>query len=64
MKGAECCMSVFDVLRRKRPAAPFCTAVVPAAGSSTRMEGQDKMLLELGGVRCFSALWRPWRHVN
>lgn len=49
MKGAECCMSVFDVLRRKRPAAPFCTAVVPAAGSSTRMEGQDKMLLELGG---------------
>lgn len=42
-------MSVFDVLRRKRPAAPFCTAVVPAAGSSTRMEGQDKMLLELGG---------------
>ena len=42
-------MSVFDVLRRKRPAAPFCAAVVPAAGSSTRMEGQDKMLLELGG---------------
>ena len=27
-----------------------CAAVVPAAGSSTRMQGQDKVLLPLGGV--------------
>lgn len=53
-------MSIFGVLRKKRPGAPFCTAVVPAAGSSTRMEGQDKILLELGGrpvlVRTLEAL--------
>ena len=53
-------MSIFDTLRKKRPAIPFCTAVVPAAGSSTRMEGQDKMLLELGDrpvlVRTLQAL--------
>lgn len=41
-------MPIFGSLRKRCPAAPFCTAVVPAAGSSTRMEGQDKMLLELG----------------
>ena len=41
-------MSIFGALRKKRSATPFCTAVVPAAGSSTRMEGQDKLLLELG----------------
>lgn len=40
-------MSIFGALRKKRPATPFCTAVVPAAGSSTRMEGQDKLLLPL-----------------
>lgn len=27
-----------------------CCVVVPAAGSSTRMEGQDKMFAELGGI--------------
>ena len=42
-------MSIFGALRKKHPEVPFCTAVVPAAGTSTRMEGQDKMLLELGG---------------
>ena len=41
-------MSIFGALRKKHPEVPFCTAVVPAAGTSTRMEGQDKMLLELG----------------
>ena len=41
-------MSIFSALRKRRPAASFCTAVVPAAGTSTRMDGQDKMLLELG----------------
>ena len=53
-------MSFFGALRKKRPATPFCTAVVPAAGSSTRMEGQDKLLLELGDrpvlVRTLEAL--------
>ena len=53
-------MPIFGALRKRRPAAPFCTAVVPAAGSSTRMEGQDKMLLELGDrpvlVRTLQAL--------
>ena len=53
-------MPIFGALRKRRPAAPFCTAVVPAAGSSTRMEGQDKMLLDLGDrpvlVRTLQAL--------
>ena len=38
---------LFAPLRGKKSAAPFCTAVVPAAGSSTRM-GEDKVLLSLG----------------
>ena len=40
-------MSVFDVLRRKRPAAPFCTAVVPAAGAGSGLEQTVKGLLWL-----------------
>lgn len=39
--------SIFARLRRKKDSSPFCTAVVPAAGSSTRM-GEDKVLLRLG----------------
>ena len=34
-------MSFFGALRKKRPATPFCTAVVPAAGSSTRGEFEE-----------------------
>lgn len=53
-------MPIFGALRKKQTPEPFCTAVVPAAGSSTRMEGQDKMLLELGDrpvlVRTLQAL--------
>ena len=41
-------MAVF--LKRKKKAFPSCSVVVAAAGSSTRMEGQDKMLAELGGM--------------
>lgn len=38
-------------LRKKRePQGPRCAAVVPAAGSSRRMEGQDKILLPLDDV--------------
>lgn len=39
---------------------PFTTAIVPAAGSATRMEGEDKVLAPLGGVpvvlHCLEAL--------
>ncbi|MEG2454953.1 MAG: 2-C-methyl-D-erythritol 4-phosphate cytidylyltransferase [Oscillospiraceae bacterium] len=35
--------------RKKQAEFPFCSAIVPAAGSSTRMEGQDKLLLPLSG---------------
>ena len=38
-------------LRKKRePQGPRCAAVVPAAGSSRRMEGQDKILLPLDDI--------------
>lgn len=37
-----------DFIRRKR-GHPFCSVVVVAAGTSQRM-GQDKLLLELGGM--------------
>lgn len=33
--------------RKKQPAAPYCAAVVVAAGSSTRMGGVDKVMLPL-----------------
>lgn len=39
---------MFGRFRRKKKILPVCSVVVPAAGSSTRMEGQDKMLLMLG----------------
>lgn len=32
-----------------RPAHPYCSAVIAAAGSSQRMEGENKLLLSLGG---------------
>lgn len=32
-----------------RPAHPYCSAVIAAAGSSRRMEGENKLLLPLGG---------------
>ncbi|MEG1857216.1 MAG: 2-C-methyl-D-erythritol 4-phosphate cytidylyltransferase [Pseudoflavonifractor sp.] len=42
-------MGFLEKLRRtKRADLPYCAAVVPAAGSSVRMEGQDKLLLTLG----------------
>ena len=42
-------MGLLQRLRRKKEAFPYCAAVVPAAGSSTRM-GQDKLFLPLNGV--------------
>lgn len=38
---------VVDTLRADR--RPFCTAVVPAAGSSLRMGGSDKLMIPLNG---------------
>ena len=38
------------LLKRERVSAPRCAAVVPAAGSSRRMAGSDKLLLPLGDV--------------
>ncbi|MBE7004399.1 MAG: 2-C-methyl-D-erythritol 4-phosphate cytidylyltransferase [Ruminococcaceae bacterium] len=32
-----------------RPAHPYCSALIAAAGSSRRMEGENKLLLPLGG---------------
>lgn len=42
-------MGLFSRFRKKKtPERPWCSAVVPAAGSGTRMGGQDKLLLPLG----------------
>ena len=32
-----------------RPAHPYCSAIIAAAGSSARMDGENKLLLPLGG---------------
>lgn len=51
---------MFGHIRRRKSAFPRCSAVVPAAGSATRMEGLDKVLVDLGGcpvlVRTLRAL--------
>lgn len=42
-------MGLFDRFRKKKKQnRPRCAVVVPAAGSATRMEGQDKVLSVLG----------------
>lgn len=38
------------VRRKGGQERPYCAAVVPAAGSAVRMEGVDKVFVELGGV--------------
>jgi len=38
------------LFRRNQAPAPFCSAVVAAAGSSRRMGGENKLLLPLDGV--------------
>lgn len=42
-------MALYRKIRDRFRKKPFCTAVIVAAGSSTRM-GQDKMMLELAGI--------------
>ena len=34
--------------RARKGERPWCSVVVPAAGSATRMEGTDKIMAELG----------------
>ena len=45
---------MFGLLNRllgwRRDTPPACSVVVPAAGMSTRMEGRDKLLADLGGA--------------
>lgn len=36
--------------KKNKPAEPFVSAVVAAAGSASRMQGTDKQLAELGGI--------------
>lgn len=36
--------------KKKKEAHPFCSAIVAAAGSSRRMEGENKLLLPLDGI--------------
>lgn len=38
------------IFSRRRNTRPFCSALIPAAGSSTRMEGENKLLLPLNGM--------------
>ena len=44
-------MSVFQSIKRVlRKRGETCSAILVAAGSSSRMDGQDKLLAELGGM--------------
>ena len=44
--------SLFEKWKKglKKKVHPFCTAIVPAAGKSSRMGGEDKMFAPLCGV--------------
>ena len=44
--------------QRKGRGVPICSVVIPAAGSSSRMEGIDKILEPLGNSRCWCAPFR------
>ena len=47
--------------REREEAAPFCSAVIVAAGQASRMEGIDKILCPLGESPCCSMPWSPSR---
>lgn len=38
------------LFHKKKAAHPFCSAIVAAAGSSSRMEGENKLFLPLDGI--------------
>lgn len=40
---------MFFKKKREKAQGPYCVCIVPAAGSSSRMEGQDKLTATLGG---------------
>ena len=47
---------LFDKIRRVQDKTrPFCSAIVPAAGSSARMGGQDKLLADLYGCLLYTS---------
>lgn len=41
---------MFDRFFRKQPSRPYTAAVIPAAGSASRMGGINKLLLEIDGM--------------
>ena len=41
---------MFEFLRKKKASRPFVSAIIAAGGSSARMGGDNKLLLELGGL--------------
>lgn len=41
---------LFDLFRKSKREHPFCTCIVPAAGSARRMEGKDKLMEPVGGL--------------
>lgn len=44
-------MGIFDIWKKRKDRRhPYCTAIVPAAGNSSRMGGENKLLMELCGV--------------
>ena len=44
-------IKLFDkLIRHKKETHPVCSAVVPAAGSSSRMGGENKLFLPLAGI--------------
>lgn len=50
-KGTSGMVSFLKKFGRKEGEKPeICSVIVPAAGSSTRMEGLDKILVEVGGM--------------
>ena len=42
-------MALFSWTKFRASQTPFCSAVIVAAGSATRMQGTDKIMAELGG---------------
>lgn len=49
-KGADMFQKIKNLLTRRGSEPPFCSAIVPAAGSSQRMGGENKLLMSVGGV--------------
>lgn len=46
--------------RKERKRQPLCSLVLVAAGSASRMEGEDKILYELGGIPVMIHSLRPF----